>query len=528
MSSFRPALATAALRFAPLLLLLSAGGTVVASLAAPAAWNADPAVNTVLSDRPGEQVQPKIAPLADGGAYLSWYDNAAGGYDPTLQRIDAHGDPQWAPGGLRVADTGLSWVTDYGLAADTDGDALLAFRDDRSGSEQITAARIAPDGRPLWGADGRKLSDATEFVGPPRITSTSDDRVVVGWSEGALIRLRRLGLDGEPLWPADLQIADAAAQLFLADLRPAPEGGFIASWVRTAGFSSPRHLYAQRFSADGVALWGEMGADGRRLPVPVFTASTLQYGNFPPFIPDGRGGAVFVWYETGPLQARAQRLDSEGHPLWGPNGLTAAVPDPGVERVEPAGAFARAAEDVYVFWRETPVRSGPYQQALRGQRIDGEGRRAWGEAGLILEDWGPHEMTQLNAAAVEGGVLFAWVEKLAEGDQRVWARKLSAGGADLWAPRVAVSSASSAKSRLTLGLLDGGMAVLGWQDTRGGSEDLYLQNLNRDGSLGDAGRPTSTPGGPGATPTAVATTPEPSATAAIGGWLFLPLLRGDR
>jgi len=515
-------------RWIGLTVLMGAATLVGAVLAAPAAWTGDPAVNTLLSDRPGEQVQLKIAPLADGGAYLSWYDNAAGGYDPTLQRIDAAGEALWESGGRRVADTGFSWVTDHALATDADGCALMAFRDDHTGSEQVTAARIDPDGRPLWGEGGRTLSEATEFVGPPRIIGTSDDRVVVGWSEGASIRLQRLGLDGEPLWSRSLEIADAKAQLFLADLRPAPEGGFIASWVRTAGFSSPRHLYTQRYSADGVALWGEMGADGRRLPVPVFTAGSLQYGNFPPFIADGRGGAVFVWYETGPLQARAQRLDPEGHPLWGPDGLVAVAPDAGVERVEPAGAYDAARDDVYVFWRETPVRSGPFQQALRGQRIDGEGRRAWGEDGRVLEAWGPREMTQLNAAAVDGGVLFAWVEKLAEGDQRVWARRLSAEGPDLWAPRVAVSSAPSTKSRLALGRLQDGMTVLGWQDGRGGNEDLYLQNLNGDGSLGDAGRPTRTPGAASATPTAAVATPEPSATAAGAARLLLPFLRGDR
>lgn len=511
--------------------LLAVAAVLATARVAPAAiagWSDDPAANTLLSGRPGEQALPKIQPLADGGAYVSWYDNAGGGYDPTLQRIDARGEVLWAKDGIALADTAFSWVTDYDLAADADGSALLAFRDDRSGSEQVTAVRIDPDGKPLWGPSGKTLSAASEFVGPPRLCSTSDDRVVVGWTEGSLIRIQRLGLDGSPLWSSAVEISDAKAQLMLADIEAAPEGGFIVSWVRSAGFTSPRQLFTQRFSAEGEALWGEADAAGSRQPLPVFGKGTLQYGNFPPFIPDGEGGAVFVWYETDPLQPRAQRVDAAGRLLWGPDGLPAAAPDPSVDRVEPAGAFDPRTGDVTVFWRETPRESGPYRQALRGQRIDRAGQRAWGEAGRELAAWGPHELTQLEAAAVPDGVLLAWVEKLAEGDQRVWIRKLAADGTDRWAPQLAVSSAAGAKSRLTLALLHGGTAALAWQDTRGGSEDIYLQNVNADGSLGKAAAPTPPP------PTATAeepttepsSSPRPPATPTEGGRrLYLPLLR---
>lgn len=500
---------------------------VPAAPAIPVAWSPDPAANTLLSDRPGEQVLPKIQPLADGGAYLSWYDDAAGGYDPTLQRIDARGEAQWAAGGLQLADTGFSWVTDYDLAADADGQALLAFRDDRSGTEQVTALRIDPGGRPLWGPEGRTLSAATEFVGPPRICSSSDDRVVVGWSEGALIRIERLGLDGVSLWAKALEIADPQAQLFLADIGPAPDGGFIVSWVRTAGFAAARRLYAQRFSPGGEALWGQADASGRRQPVPVFGSGTLQYGNFPPFIADGQGGALFVWYETDPLlQVRAQRLDPQGRPLWGADGLPAVAPDPALERVEPAAAFDVRTQDLTLFWRETPVAGGLFRQALRGQRIDAAGRRAWGEAGRELAAWGPQELTQLSAAALEDGVLLAWVEKLREGEQRVWIRKLGPDGADRWAPRVAVSSAGGSKARLTLDLLRGGRALLAWQDVRGASgEDLYMQNVNPDGSLGGDAAPTAASPTLSATATAVSTEPPSPSPTAAGSRGFLPALR---
>ena len=45
------------------------------------AQDCGPAMEVILSDLPGEQVQPKVVGTADGGAYVSWFDNATGGYE---------------------------------------------------------------------------------------------------------------------------------------------------------------------------------------------------------------------------------------------------------------------------------------------------------------------------------------------------------------------------------------------------------------------------------------------------------------
>ena len=78
-----------------------------------AQWSDDAALNTPLITAAGEQAQPKIARTADGGAYISWFDNRTGGYDVYLQRIDADGQPQWQADGILVADRSFS-STDLG------------------------------------------------------------------------------------------------------------------------------------------------------------------------------------------------------------------------------------------------------------------------------------------------------------------------------------------------------------------------------------------------------------------------------
>ena len=110
-----------------------------------------PGVQPGVADRSGEQVQTKIVPTADGGCYVSWFDNSTGGYDVYLQRLDAAGVEQWAHNGVLVADRGFSSTQDYGLAVDTAGNALLAFRDDSGANVQIAAAKVDPDGHSALG-----------------------------------------------------------------------------------------------------------------------------------------------------------------------------------------------------------------------------------------------------------------------------------------------------------------------------------------------------------------------------------------
>src|SRR5262245_40103865 len=110
--------------------LMVAAVSVGAASYAQAQWSLDPAANLTVADRTGEQVQPKVRPTSDGGCYVSWFDNATGGYDVYLQRLGASGAERWAHNGLLIADRGVSSTVDYDLVVDADGNALITYNDD--------------------------------------------------------------------------------------------------------------------------------------------------------------------------------------------------------------------------------------------------------------------------------------------------------------------------------------------------------------------------------------------------------------
>src|SRR5215210_4544491 len=93
---------------------------IATSAAATTQWSSDPFNNLTIADRTSEQVQSKVRPTPDGGAYISWFDNAAGGYDVYLQRVTATGDEVWAHNGVLIADRSVSSTVDYDLTVDSD------------------------------------------------------------------------------------------------------------------------------------------------------------------------------------------------------------------------------------------------------------------------------------------------------------------------------------------------------------------------------------------------------------------------
>ncbi len=287
------------------LLALAVATALSPTGSATAQWSADPGANLVLSDRSGEQVQPKVVATSDGGAYVSWFDNADGGYDVYLQRLSAGGVEQWAHNGILVADRGFSSTQDYGLAVDTAGNALLAFRDDSGAIVQISANRVSPAGTLLWGAGGVQLTATTDFVAAPKIIGAADGNVVVAWTQDVDVVAQKLNPSGAPLWGAGVTLSPSGNSLTASDLRAADSGEVIVSMVHSVSSGGPRHLWAQKLAtADGAPLWGAT-------PLPVYdpAGGSLQFGNFPDFVADGerRRGLLLVHLVAQPPVPRPAR-----------------------------------------------------------------------------------------------------------------------------------------------------------------------------------------------------------------------------
>jgi hypothetical protein len=450
---------------------------------ASAQWSSDASNNLVLADRSNEQVQPKLAATADGGFYASWFDNSSGGYDVYLQRLDVTGTEQWAHNGVLVANRDLSSTQDYGLDIDASGNALLAFGySDGTGTLQVLAQKVAPDGSLLWGSPGIFLSADAGGTNAAKISATGDGNVAVAWSasDGSVV-VQKLDPDGNPLWAGGgISIVPSSGLFFLADLHGDSDGNVIVSWVPNIG--SAHELWTQKLSAaDGSNLWGAS-------PVQVFngTGGALQFGNFPYFIYDGSGGAVFVWYTVGATGAvRVQHILADGSAAFAQNGVLAST-STSQNHFEPDGAYDAVSGDIYALWRETDA-STQTHVGVYAQRIDNTGARQWGNNGKVLVPLSLLDQTQMVALPVAGGgMLAAWASNDAPNPMPIHVARLDTAGNYVWPAQVVdITTEANDVGRLTGALSSAGYAAYAWTANAASfSGDIHAQNINPDATLG--------------------------------------------
>ena len=447
-----------------------------------AQWSSDPMVNLPVALKPSDQVQPKIRPTPDGGSYISWFDNDPNGhppfgYDVYLQRLSEKGFVRWHDKGLRLADLGMSSTQDYGLDVDSDGNALLAFLDDRGPEDAVvTAVKVNKSGVPLWGRNGKHPGLGSDFKGNPKITAVSDGFVVVGWINGNNLTFQRFDADGNAQWGSNGVTVSAPNGLTysLADLHGGESGTAIFSFVSAAGFSGPKHLLANKLSTSGTLLWGTNH-------VAVFDGGSLQFGNFPPFVTDGAGGAVFGWYSVDPLQSRAQHILADGTEAFPHNGTPGST-NTADNQVNPSVSYDPATDSTYLVWDEQLP--GPLtNEGISAQKFDTAGNATWGATGVVVQPFTGSAVINVTSVFMSSGFLIVWSSEPNFGQDTIMAAKLDANGA-LICPPFAVSSLVSSKSRLDLTLSASGRALAVWSDGRVDEGDIFAQDINPDCSLG--------------------------------------------
>jgi hypothetical protein len=324
-----------------------------------------------------------------------------------------------------------------------------------------------------------QLTDVPDFVAAPKIAGTTDGNVVVAWTQDVNTVAQKLDTSGSPLWGAGVTLTPSGSSLSASALHAADSGAAIVSMVHSVSGGGPRHIWAQKLaSADGAPLWGAA-------PLAVYDAAggSLQFGNFPDFVADGSGGAVFSWYTSSPsLQCRAQRVDSTGSELFAHNGVETSTNGARL-RVSPAVSFAAADAETFVFWVES--NSTQSQFGIYGQKLDSAGARQWSDEGKELVPLGTSQMSFVQNSVLADGALVAWIDSLAFGNDPIRGTRVDGDGNPVWSPPLtdlATSSTSSSRLAGTLGAF--GFGIYAWSDGGTGSGDILAQNLNADGSLG--------------------------------------------
>jgi len=447
-------------------------------------WSSDPSKNLALADNNdgADQVQPKVKPLPNHDWYVSWFDDDPNspppiGYSVYLQRLSPGGVEKFPHGGIEVAHLSNSSTEDYGLDIDTAGNALLAFLDTREGSnQQVTAAKMSPSGKALWGRRGVQLTKGSAHSNAaPKIAGTRDGGVVVAWTSDSNTMLQKLDANGKPQWGKGVVLSETGFDYLLADLHAADNGSVIVSWVRNQGYGSDSQLRANKVSAAGKLLWGKKN-------VTIFDTGSLQFGSFPYFVPDEQGGAVFSWYTSSPtLQCFAQHILANGKEAFPHNGSAASTNTTNV-RVDPAASYRADTDEVFLVWTEED--SNQVLNGIYAQKFSPKGGRRWGQDGLVIVPLGADSEILPSNVPVGDGALALWIDMKSYGNASIQAARLEDSG-KFKCTQFPVSTAMSNKGRPAADIVTAtGLAAIAFEDDRIGNNGIYIQNVNRDCALG--------------------------------------------
>jgi hypothetical protein len=290
-----------------------------------------------------------------------------------------------------------------------------------------------------------------------------------------------------PAWGSGVAIPHATpVHVTQPRLVAADAGGVIAAWVADGYPSTTATGMAQKFDANGASLWGE--------GEPIAWSGAFNNVMDLVVLGDGAGGLVAGWVDGDvgsalPLKVRAQHLDGAGMARLERGGQT-VIAEPRHRASSPAIAHDRSSGAIHVVWTERP--NNPV--AVYAQRLEADGRRAWGDQGKALQSHAENAYTRdLFALPAPDGVLAAWAGYGLQGGAapQITVVRLDANGQHVFpGERVGLKRTPTDIHGPVVAPGAAGHAVFAWSDGRAVAPgvldfDILAQNIRLDGTLGN-------------------------------------------
>lgn len=418
-------------------------------------------------------------------------------------------------------------------------DALTRTRQARSFWATSLRARAEARAPRAWraGQPATEVTIASAAAGPASRVSVPDGTggTYVAWADfrdGSgdifLLRVTNAGAVAAG-WPAEgLVVCNAVGDQFFPIVVPDDAYGVIVGWIDYRASWKTMDGYAQRVNSAGVPqwtangvmvissgliqgvvpvpdgtggmllAWSETGALDQDIFATRYTgAGTLATGWSatgvlvcglaedqvnPAITNDGTGGAIIAWEDgragLGETHTYAQRLNSAGAAQWAANGIQfdASL----LSTFEPA-VCPDGVSGAFIFWTD-PSGGG----TVFGQRVNSAGAAQWTAGGLDMGGAGQATGGLMAVPDGTGGAIATWYGVAGISDE-LRAQRVTSAGATQWpAAGVSFLTLTGAFPSLTDVVPDGtGAAYFVWDDDRNanGDGDLFAQRVSTAGAV---------------------------------------------
>ena len=445
--------------------------------AAPAQWSTSPNVNNAICVTANQQQAPRVVSDGNGGAIITWWDlnPTTSDYNIYAQRINAAGVVQWTVNGIAMcANPALQHVPE--ITSDGNGGAIIAWQDNRSGNADIYAQRVNGSGAVQWAVDGVPVCAATRDQTFPQLTTDGGGGAVIVWQDlrggtNYVPYAQKLNAAGAAQWTVDGVLLSATGSAETPQIVGDGSGGAIVAWHQYT--SGEFDVYAQHVTAGGVLEWGSSG-------VVVCALAGNQFR--PQMAGDGAGGAVIVWEDYRNVfysNLYAQRVGAGGVVQWAVNGVAVAPSTLGQIRQK---LLSDGSGGVFVAWQYG-------NNLVYAQRVSSNGAPLWAADGVSIGAAGDSRYPDMATDGASGAIV-TWYDYRGSGNGDIFAQRITPAGTVLWVTDgvgVCRNPAGQVFPRLVAG--GDGSSIIAWDDSRSsstGSTDIYAQRINAGGTLGGA------------------------------------------
>lgn len=340
-----------------------------------------PTGELLLQGGPSDRVVPHVAARDDGTAFLAWYALAGSKYEVRMQRLDTSGQKLWGEDGILASDAASdSWVMDYDLVSDGQGNAVLLYSD--TFDFELRAQRFDDQGNAAWG-QGTVLNDPAADAFTPHAVAFPDGSVIVAWDEvrtsgeeTSHVMAQRVDASGQVVWAEAFSVdPEGDMSPAFSQLVPSVGGGVIITWVENGGVNYPGDAYAQRVDADGNAMWSTK--------TKINGSEQLPFPMRPMLAADGEGGFYAAWsgLKNNGFYGRVQHVDANGVVSWDAEGVPVST-DHTMMHMPAVILAAPGSTRVAVGSKRTDANQSTSGLVIQG--FDSDGVATWDDPGVTL------------------------------------------------------------------------------------------------------------------------------------------------
>ncbi len=248
--------------------------------------------------------------------------------------------------------------------------------------------------------------------------------------------------------------------------------GIIMAWDDNRDTSATLgDVYAQRLDKNGLAKWTLNG-------VAVCANQSTQKSSA--IVESNNGSSIITWADdrNGDFDIYAQKLDSNGNPLWTSGGV--ALTSSSNTSKNPKIVVDNSG-GAYVVWEDS---TNVYYD-IYVQHINSSGANQLGINGLVICNANNSQINPKIDSDFSGGAIITWQDKRNGNDYDIYAQRIASGGAVSWAANgVVICNAVNTQSNPRIEPDGNGGATIAWVDKRSSSNsDIYAQNINASGAV---------------------------------------------